>query len=237
MVVSHPVEHTQNVQYSNDPHPPADRPSWPSTCTMFSLWLGRLGGYKLKNNILTNDGVRFGHLMRFPVCPRFSHMISSAVRDKATALMVIWERWDLRHHDSEKLFLCSPLDGQRLPRCFTRWNVEIIKSVAKKQHPCMAPLAHGQLGQLSSADTHTEPDYDKKTVLYLTSRVMDQIYVKTQNPKCRLYWCLIEFIGRRYNQSCWYFRPLLWASAHLTFSLVVLPPSSPLPCVNKKCTG
>ncbi len=26
--------------------------------------------------------------------------------------------------------------------------------------------------------------------------------------KCRLYWCLIEFIDRRYRQSCWYFRPL-----------------------------
>ncbi len=26
---------------------------------------------------------------------------------------------------------------------------------------------------------------------------------KTQNPKCRLYWCLIEFIDWRYSQSCW----------------------------------
>ncbi len=29
---------------------------------------------------------------------------------------------------------------------------------------------------------------------------------KTPNPKCRLYWCFIEFIDWRYNRSCWYFR-------------------------------
>jgi hypothetical protein len=32
--------------------------------------------------------------------------------------------------------------------------------------------------------------------------------MKTPNPKCRLYWCLIEFIDWRFSQSCWYFRPL-----------------------------
>ncbi len=46
---------------------------------------------------------------------------------------------------------------------------------------------------------------------------MDEGSIKTPNPKCRLYWCLIEFIDRRYSQSCWYFRPLLWTSAPLTF--------------------
>jgi hypothetical protein len=53
---------------------------------------------------------------------------------------------------------------------------------------------------------------------------MDQITIKTPNSKCRLYWCLIELIDWRYSQSCWYFRPLLWTSAPLTFSLVHLPP-------------
>ncbi len=38
---------------------------------------------------------------------------------------------------------------------------------------------------------------------------MDEGTIKTQNPKCRLYWCLIEFIDWRYSQSSWYFRPLL----------------------------
>jgi hypothetical protein len=38
---------------------------------------------------------------------------------------------------------------------------------------------------------------------------MDQITIKTPNPKCRLYWCLIEFMDWRYSQSCWYFRPAL----------------------------
>ncbi len=61
---------------------------------------------------------------------------------------------------------------------------------------------------------------------------MDLISIKRPNPKCLLSWCLIEFIYWRYSQSCWYFRPLLWTSASLTFSLVHLPPP-PLPCVNK----
>ncbi len=29
---------------------------------------------------------------------------------------------------------------------------------------------------------------------------MDQISKKTPSPKCRLYWCLIEFIDWRYSQ-------------------------------------
>ncbi len=61
---------------------------------------------------------------------------------------------------------------------------------------------------------------------------MDQISVKTPNPKCRLYWCLIEFRDWRYSQSCWCFRSILWISAPLTFSLVHPPPPFPRPCVN-----
>ncbi len=35
-------------------------------------------------------------------------------------------------------------------------------------------------------------------------------FVKTSNPKCRLYWCSIECIDLRYSQShCWYFWPSL----------------------------
>ncbi len=49
---------------------------------------------------------------------------------------------------------------------------------------------------------------------------MDQISTKTPNLKCRF----IEFIDWRYSQSCWYLQPLLWTSAPLTFSLVLLPP-------------
>ncbi len=49
---------------------------------------------------------------------------------------------------------------------------------------------------------------------------------------------LVKFIDWRYSQSCWYFRPLLWTSAPLTFSLVrLLHPLPPLPCVNMYCTG
>jgi hypothetical protein len=52
---------------------------------------------------------------------------------------------------------------------------------------------------------------------------MDQISIKTPNPECHLYWCLIEFVEWRYSQSCWYFRTLLGTSAPLTFSLVLSP--------------
>jgi hypothetical protein len=41
------------------------------------------------------------------------------------------------------------------------------------------------------------------------TKSMDQITIKTPNSKCRLYWCLIEFIDWRYSQACWYFRPAL----------------------------
>jgi hypothetical protein len=34
---------------------------------------------------------------------------------------------------------------------------------------------------------------------------MDQITIKTPNPRGRLYWCLIEFIDYRYIHTCWYF--------------------------------
>ncbi len=63
---------------------------------------------------------------------------------------------------------------------------------------------------------------------------VDQIYIKIPNPKWRLYWCLLEFLDWRYSQPCWYFRPLLWTSAPLSFSLIHLsPPPSPCVGVNK----
>ncbi len=66
---------------------------------------------------------------------------------------------------------------------------------------------------------------------------MDKGTKKTANPKCCLYWFLIEFIDWRYSQSCWYFQPLLWTVAPLS-SLWPPPPtgrplSKVLPCPNK----
>jgi hypothetical protein len=43
---------------------------------------------------------------------------------------------------------------------------------------------------------------------------------KDTTPKCRLYWCLIEFIYWRNSQSCWYFRPSFVYYCTLTFFLV-----------------
>ncbi len=67
---------------------------------------------------------------------------------------------------------------------------------------------------------------------------MDQITIKTPNPKCRISWCLIEFIDWKYCQPCWYSPPLLWTSAPLTFSLVHLPhPPPPSLCEYWISTG
>jgi hypothetical protein len=53
---------------------------------------------------------------------------------------------------------------------------------------------------------------------------MDKITLKTPNPKCRLYWCLIEFRDWRYSQSWWYFRPVVWTSAPLPSLQFTSPP-------------
>ncbi len=58
----------------------------------------------------------------------------------------------------------------------------------------------------SSSETHLHDS--ARTRLIVEGRTMDQINLKTPNSKFRLYWCLIEFIGWRYSQSCWYFRPI-----------------------------
>ncbi len=81
-------------------------------------------------------------------------------------------------------------------------------------------------------------------IVLLLRMHMDQIFIETPDPRCRLYWCLTEFIDWRYSQSCWYFRPLLWTCAHLTFSLIHLPPLPPFPvwistgiCIHTACNG
>ena len=40
-----------------------------------------------------------------------------------------------------------------------------------------------------------------RTFIQIFSTTMDQITIKTSNPKCRIYWYLIEFIAWRYSQS------------------------------------
>ncbi len=65
---------------------------------------------------------------------------------------------------------------------------------------------------------------------------MDEGTIKISNPKCRLYWCLIEFIDWRYSQSCWYF--FFDSSCELLpFYLLSDPPTPPpLPKVNVQYT-
>jgi hypothetical protein len=73
----------------------------------------------------------------------------------------------------------------------------------------------------------------QQTFLILPRRYITLLWKKSSNhgpnnPKCRLYCCLIEFKDWRYSQSYWYFLPLF-------FHWFTSPPS-PLPCVNK-CKG
>jgi hypothetical protein len=66
---------------------------------------------------------------------------------------------------------------------------------------------------LETGDTFTHGWYFRDPACELLPP--DEGTIKTPNPKCCLYWCLIEFIDWRYSQSCWYFRPLLWTVAPL----------------------
>ncbi len=63
------------------------------------------------------------------------------------------------------------------------------------------------------------------------------IALKTPNTKCRLYWCLIEFIDWRSSQSCWHFWPLLWTRATPPSLQFTSPPLLPvwLPTVYTVC--
>ncbi len=79
------------------------------------------------------------------------------------------------------------------------------------------------------------------TIIWLRNGTsMGQVNIKTPNPKCRLYWCLIELIDLRYSQSCWLFSTPLVNNAPLIFSLVHLPPPFPVlistgVCINTVC--
>ncbi len=79
-------------------------------------------------------------------------------------------------------------------------------------------------------DTHPPPRL-QQVFPDPTVQFIDEGTIKTTNPKCRLYCCLIEFIDWRYSQPYWYFRPLLWTDVAIcTFSLT--PP--PLPSQSKR---
>jgi hypothetical protein len=68
---------------------------------------------------------------------------------------------------------------------------------------------------------------------------MEKISIKTPNPKCRLYWCLIEFIYWRYSQSCGFFDPSceLAPPNLLTGSPTPPPPPCEGICVHTVCNG
>ncbi len=47
--------------------------------------------------------------------------------------------------------------------------------------------------------------HNEDAVKILKAHTMDYKTIKKPNPKCRLNWCLLEFIDWRYSQSCWFF--------------------------------
>jgi hypothetical protein len=63
---------------------------------------------------------------------------------------------------------------------------------------CLQNTAHQLLSQCRQRSTRLIP---------IVSTMHELINYKDTRPKCRLYWCLIEFIDWRYSQSCWYFWP------------------------------
>ncbi len=89
------------------------------------------------------------------------------------------------HHTTIKLILKNN-EGQSIVLALTIWNNE------------------GQYVGLAHCLKAREKAYGSTRV-----PGVDQITIKTPNHKCRLYWCLIEFIDWKYSRSCWYFRPLL----------------------------
>jgi hypothetical protein len=60
------------------------------------------------------------------------------------------------------------------------------------------------------------------------------INYKDTETKCRLYWCLVEFIDWRYSQSCWYFR--LSFVNYYPSNLISGSPPTPLPISQSQST-
>ncbi len=62
-------------------------------------------------------------------------------------------------------------------------------------------------------DDHSRGAVDSLSLVALPKKLVSwdhgPITIKAPNPKCRLYWCLIEFIDWRNSQLSWCFRPFL----------------------------
>jgi hypothetical protein len=97
------------------------------------------------------------------------------------------------------LCLCFPTLFLLIRSRFLIKNNNCFRACTAKQ---LAPL----LGRQNNWVTLLPTVLSKN--LICTYGTIDLITRKTPNSKCRLYWCLIEFIDWRYSQSCWYFRPL-----------------------------
>jgi hypothetical protein len=70
-------------------------------------------------------------------------------------------------------------------------------------HLCLR-VCHGRGDQVLADLIHISlPDFSSRLRGY--GKCMEEGTIKTPCPKCRLYWCLVEFIDWRQSQSCWYF--------------------------------
>jgi hypothetical protein len=104
------------------------------------------------------------------------------------------------------------------------------KSIDNKEaHACCPPIVHPaprekflrHLGKI-----HCEIENNRVPArMNVNVQCMGQIIIKTPNPKCRLYWCLIEFIDWIYSQSCWSSELARRPSNLLTGSPAPLSPS------------
>ncbi len=143
--------------------------------------------------------------------------------------MWVWRNWNLKQ--SCKGDYCLDFVQEFGLRSTLSWIWSVFGSYLWKTGSSTDDLLYkGCLADCPVPHHHHLASHHGVHLSLINVNTMDEGTIKTQNPKCRLYWCLINFIDWRYSQSCWYFRPLLWTVAPLPS---LLPPP-PLPKVNEQ---
>jgi hypothetical protein len=88
--------------------------------------------------------------------------------------------------------LKAALHNPYVPRMYSIFYEHLKKIIRPSAHPSPLVLQYRAKTRSKSSQQHLA-----------VCTTDGSIYMKTQNPKCRLYWCFIEFIDWRYSQPCW----------------------------------
>ncbi len=110
---------------------------------------------------------------------------------KNTNVPLFKKLWDL-------IFFCGTITLWALSGDILKMSLEMAHKVIVTQKKIMSRsfLNSGTLIVIGSCLSSLY------SYLSLSLESMDEGTIKTQNPKCRLYLCLIKFIDWRYSQSC-----------------------------------